>query len=123
MLRRFCNFPGCSKRVLKGYCDQHQRMIEVKRGESRNHRNTHQHLYTYRWKKQSKLYLKKHPVCVLCGGKATELDHKIPHKGNKEIFWDSSNWQPLCKRCHSRKTCAEDGGFGNRKGLLWRCRR
>ncbi|WP_304879789.1 HNH endonuclease [uncultured Parasutterella sp.] len=29
------------------------------------------------------------------------------------MFWDESNWQALCKRCHDRKTAAEDGGFGN----------
>jgi 5-methylcytosine-specific restriction protein A len=28
------------------------------------------------------------------------------------LFWDSSNWQPLCHECHSSKTAREDGGFG-----------
>ncbi|WP_144469068.1 HNH endonuclease signature motif containing protein, partial [Bacillus pumilus] len=36
-----------------------------------------------------------------------------PHKGDKKLFWDSSNWQPLCASCHNRKTAKEDGGFGN----------
>lgn len=31
------------------------------------------------------------------------------------LFWDRTNWQGLCKQCHSRKTAAEDGGFGNAK--------
>jgi len=42
------------------------------------------------------------------------VDHVIPHRGDQELFWDTSNWQPLCKRCHDVKTAGEDGGFGNR---------
>ena len=32
-----------------------------------------------------------------------------------EIYamWDEENLQALCHACHSRKTAAEDGGFGN----------
>ncbi|MFR3634507.1 MAG: HNH endonuclease [Sutterella sp.] len=36
-----------------------------------------------------------------------------PHKGDMALFWDQSNWQPLCHTCHSKKTAREDGGFGN----------
>lgn len=43
---------------------------------------------------------------------ATVVDHNIPHKGNKVLFWDVSNWQSLCKACHDAKTAREDGGFG-----------
>lgn len=31
------------------------------------------------------------------------------------LFWDPSNWQPLCAGCHSTKTAKEDGGFGRPK--------
>lgn len=24
------------------------------------------------------------------------------------MFWDKSNWQPLCKKCHDKKTMTED---------------
>ncbi len=63
-------------------------------------------------------YLAKHPLCQSCmlQGKwiaATVVDHIKPHKGDKKLFWDSSNWQPLCASCHSRKTAKEDGWFGN----------
>lgn len=43
---------------------------------------------------------------------ATEVDHIIPHRGDQQLFWDTNNWQGLCKPCHSRKTAQEDGGFG-----------
>ena len=35
---------------------------------------------------------------------ATVVDHIIPHRGDKRLFWDEKNWQPLCKDCHDRKT-------------------
>lgn len=68
--------------------------------------------YTSTWSKASRQFLKEHPLCAVCGKPATETDHIVPHKGNKELFWDVSNWQPLCHECHSRKTATEDGGFG-----------
>jgi 5-methylcytosine-specific restriction endonuclease McrA len=52
------------------------------------------------------MYLKRHPLCVLCQRKgtvsaATCVDHKRPHHGDKALFWDVSNWQGLCSHCHS----------------------
>jgi 5-methylcytosine-specific restriction protein A len=37
------------------------------------------------------------------------VDHIVPHRGDKKLFWDSSNWQALCdgqtgRGCHDRKT-------------------
>ncbi len=40
--------------------------------------------------------------------KATVVDYMVPHRGDKALFWDRSNWQALCKRCHDRKTMHED---------------
>ena len=74
--------------------------------------------YTAQWSRESKAYLQQHPWCIECARQgrataATEVDHIVSHKGNRELFWDRSNWQGLCKRCHSIKTAREDGGFGN----------
>jgi 5-methylcytosine-specific restriction protein A len=41
------------------------------------------------------------------------VDHRIPHRGDKRLFWDQSNWQSMSKTCHDRKTATADGGFGN----------
>jgi 5-methylcytosine-specific restriction protein A len=38
---------------------------------------------------------------------ATIIDHIIPHRGDKRLFWDRTNWQPICQACHDRKTWAE----------------
>lgn len=72
--------------------------------------------YDSRWRKARLAWLKKHPLCAACEKEgrvepATDLDHIVPHKGDRQLFWDSSNWQGLCKACHSRKTATEDSSF------------
>lgn len=57
--------------------------------------------YTGTWQRARDEYLAKHPFCRLCGRDATVVDHIEPHKGDKELFWDRNNWQPLCAPCHS----------------------
>jgi 5-methylcytosine-specific restriction protein A len=68
--------------------------------------------YNYKWQKARLRFLFNNPLCVDCEERgivtpATEVDHKEPHKGNKVLFWRESNWQGLCKSCHSRKTMNE----------------
>lgn len=43
---------------------------------------------------------------------AVDVDHIIPHRGNKELFFDLNNLQILCKECHSIKTISETLGVG-----------
>jgi 5-methylcytosine-specific restriction endonuclease McrA len=31
---------------------------------------------------------------------AVIVDHIVPHRGDQGLFWDTSNWQSLCKKCH-----------------------
>ena len=76
--------------------------------------------YGYKWQVLRAWWLRHNPLCVMCQKKnkvteATEVDHVIPHKGNRALFWDRDNLQSLCKECHSIKTATEDGGFGNRR--------
>ena len=72
--------------------------------------------YGYRWQQARLHYLAEHPLCAMCAadGKvvpATVVDHIKPHGGNDALFWDSANWQPLCKHCHdSRKQKQERQG-------------
>lgn len=75
-------------------------------------------LYGRRWREEREVYLQMYPFCVRCKEQgiptlATDLDHKIPHRGDMALFWDKTNWQGLCKPHHSQKTAKEDGGFGN----------
>ena len=61
--------------------------------------------YSKRWEKARSAYLRKYPYCVMCAEqgekvRATVVDHKQPHRGDMRLFWDSSNWQGLCKVHH-----------------------
>lgn len=67
--------------------------------------------YTSKWREARAAFLQHHPRCA-CGNHASVVDHIKPHKGDMTLFWDRLNWQPLCKRCHDRKTATQDGGFG-----------
>jgi 5-methylcytosine-specific restriction endonuclease McrA len=29
------------------------------------------------------------------------VDHIVPHRGNRGLFWARSNWQSLCATCHN----------------------
>lgn len=49
--------------------------------------------------------LKQEPDCRICGAPATEIDHVHPIcRGGPH---EPSNWQPLCRGCHLKKTGRE----------------
>lgn len=71
--------------------------------------------YGYAWQKARAGYLAKHPLCVMCQAEtpprvtpATVVDHIVPHRGDKTLFWDSDNWQSLCATHHSRDKQREE---------------
>jgi 5-methylcytosine-specific restriction enzyme A len=99
--------------------------IEAARREQRreyNHRrgSASKQGYGQRWRKLAKWFKSKNPLCADPFGvhdnlpvPGTEVDHIIPRsRGGTD---DESNLQCLCASCHSRKTAAEDCGFGNRR--------
>ncbi|MCV2877597.1 HNH endonuclease [Sedimentimonas flavescens] len=52
-------------------------------------------------------------TCARCGRiesntSALVADHKIPHRGDVDLFWSVSNLQCLCKPCHDRFKQAEE---------------
>jgi len=117
---RPCRHPGCSQLVRDGggYCIQHKQVKQEIRKQSDKDRGTSaQRGYGYKWQQLRARYLVSHPLCLECKKAglvkiAEVVDHIVPHKGDMALFWDSDNWQPLCKPCHDRKTATEDGGWG-----------
>ncbi|MDZ7322047.1 HNH endonuclease [Kosakonia sacchari] len=76
-------------------------------------------VYGSRWDKARRSFLRTHPLCVMCAQQgrteaASVVDHIRPHKLKEAInsgdrtaiaraqrlFWDTDNWQPLCKQHH-----------------------
>jgi len=115
--KRPCLEQGCNILIdyPNTYCDKHKPV----RKPDTDRPSAHQRGYNGEWRRYRLDYLAKHPLCVQCLSvglirEATVVDHIKPHKGDKQLFWDRSNHQALCKRCHDMKTARKDGGFGRK---------
>lgn len=109
---RPCARPGCPNIVAAGRCEGCHR----ERGRQLDDRRESSYArgYNSKWRKARIYFLSARPTCDHCAldGRATaarEVDHIIPHRGDVVLFWDQSNWQPLCSSCHGRKTLLEAG--------------
>src|SRR5262245_2556293 len=115
-----CTWPGCGKlnctKHVKAATRERQQRVDSQRGSSA------QRGYGSRSQKARATFLRQHPLCQceLCDEGRIRLlpssvvDHKVPHRGDQSLFWDTDNWQALNKACHDRKTATQDGGFGNK---------
>lgn len=115
-----CATPWCGTLTHNTYCTACQALRDREYESSRP--GASKRGYGARWKKESQAFLARNPWCVHClragrRERATQVDHIKPHKGNQRLMWDKSNWQPLCKSCHSAKTAREDGRFTRRTFL------
>ncbi len=96
------------------YCPKHKALHPINKTYLPDHtEKTAARGYDSKWQKARKRFLETHPLCEICKKngkftKATVVDHIIPHKGNMKLFWDTDNWQALCKPCHDKKTLTED---------------
>lgn len=117
MRRIVCKATGCCRTVDADsgnrYCEIHQGLARAEL-ERKGHHGYGRHglwddLYqSPKWRQMRSLQLKEHPVCELCGEKATEVHHMTPHNGDLTLFYDSTNLQSLCHECHFRQTQAEN---------------
>ena len=101
---KLCLTGGCHVRSRGSRCKKHR--VQVLRSAERRRGNAHQRGYGRKWRLVAGAWLRANPLCVRCGRMATVCDHIIPHRRNAELFWDVTNRQSLCKRCHDRKTGA-----------------
>ena len=104
--KRPCRYPGCP-----GFCEQGQVFCKdhMEWSGDRLRGGAAARGYDRKWREARANYLRMHPLCVRCMkyGKitpATVVDHIVPHRGDQLLFWDSENWQSLCKACHDWKT-------------------
>jgi 5-methylcytosine-specific restriction protein A len=92
--------------VRDGRCAAHQRS----RTEETRHMPGNLTPWNKRFMRLRRSFLIRNPICRECRNPATVLDHITRHRGNARLFWDQSNWQPLCARCHGLKTARETLG-------------
>ena len=107
-----CRHPGCKVLVNGGaYCDQHRKVVQKVWDNQRGSSTARG--YNSRWQKARITFLLNHPLCRKCQAEgrtveATVVDHIIPHRGDQKLFWDTSNWQGLCKTHHDSDKQAEE---------------
>ena len=128
MITKLCISPGCGLFAEPGhnYCKKHlEESIKRRQEWEKEHnpfknakRNNSAFYRKKEWKEIRKQVLENYgDRCCLCGkteeqsGYPLEIHHKIPPKGNKELFLDSDNCVPLCKLCHARITQQEQASI------------
>ena len=66
---------------------------------------------TARWKELRRITLVRYPICTRCENVVSAIvDHKIPHKGNIDLFFDETNLTGLCKSCHDSWKARQENG-------------
>ena len=60
--------------------------------------------YGHKWRVARDQFLQVNDRCAWpgCCSPATVVDHRTPHRGDMALFWDRTNWQPLCAQHHNR---------------------
>lgn len=94
---------GCGHQVPPGvHCPcERRKATERKARFDKKRPNSTARGYNHRWAKERSAYLAINSTCVMCSAPATVVDHITPHKGDDHLFWDQSNWQPLCSHHHN----------------------
>ena len=69
---------------------------------------------TARWRKlRSKILERDRFTCCRCNrpqllSRNLVADHRLPHRGGEDLFWDEGNLQCMCKECHDRHKQREE---------------
>jgi len=58
--KHICSYPGCQELTHERYWGKHKKEM------TKNQNDKSSKIYTYKWRKASKAFLKKHPLCVFC---------------------------------------------------------
>lgn len=114
-LKKICAATGCHALIDhdKKYCERHaylQRRDDERRNSffSGGSKSEYSEMYLLpEWKKLQTAQLRNNPYCAKCGGRATEVHHIIPHRGDMNMFLNPGNLVSLCHDCHLQETKRE----------------
>ena len=103
--KRYCSVVSCSE-----YANDDSQKCETHR-HHRAQESAHRRGYGAPWRRIRKAFLENNPYCLSCGAAAEHVDHILSKsKGGTD---DEHNLQPLCARCHGKKTATVDGASRN----------
>ncbi|WP_406506697.1 HNH endonuclease signature motif containing protein [Streptomyces sp. NBC_01602] len=114
---QICPVSGCPCPTWRGKCQAHARSSSA--GKRYRDSYTASSSLRARWGKASKAYRREHGLCESerCAAiaaplrpAAAEVDHIDGLGLQGPRAFDETNWQSLCKACHSRKTAGESFG-------------
>jgi 5-methylcytosine-specific restriction protein A len=114
--QRVCSTPGCPELTPGGRCTGCKARAEQERGSASSRG------YGSRWARVIRpRFLRRHPLCVLCGAPATDPDHwpidrrTLVADGCPDPDADE-RMRALCSACHKRATAeAQPGGWNARE--------
>lgn len=108
-----CKSPGCPALTRERFCADHQAEHNTERARRDDRPSASTRGYDTHWRHLRANFLRRFPSCIVCGSRATDVDHIQPLAAGGSHR--SDNLQALCKSCHARKTAKHDQGFGNPK--------
>lgn len=102
--RKACVEPRCPGYAMPGKarCPMHQGARDAALAGRRL-----QFYDTNTWRELSRATLAANPVCVDCGGPATQADHLLSARLRPDLALEPSNVVSRCRRCHSARTSKE----------------
>lgn len=117
MRKILCKQPGCFRTVDPStghkYCPEHIGLERAEQERKKIYMPKVEHgswteLYNSpKWKALRNGKLKEQPTCEICGAPATEVHHKVAHRGNMDLFLDWDNLMSICNKCHRLQTIKE----------------
>jgi 5-methylcytosine-specific restriction enzyme A len=75
------------------------------------------------WLRTRKRKLQEKPLCERCEAKgfvraANVVNHRVPHKGDLNLFLDWDNLESVCKECHDSTIQSEERlGYSKEIGI------
>ena len=124
-VKRICSHPGCAQTTTGRFCDLH--LSGPKKGNKKRP-NSYARGYNNRWRKNRAFFLSQNPFCCHCEAReqlepAIIVDHIVPHRGDMQLFWDTDNWQGLCRTCDNRKKAFEKTTKSAKEIIDWNNKR
>lgn len=100
--KRLCAYPGCNQLVDSGRCEKHAKQEQQRYDKQRG--SAADRGYDSRWQRFREIYMRSHPLCVMCEDKGyivkADLIHHIrPLDQGGEKYADN-NLMSVCNACH-----------------------